>query len=71
MKRPSLKSNNWFYHQWQILTYSWLRSKQEDSKPIVAGIIFYLNELVPSTEDLIALKQDILNGCNDVEISDI
>lgn len=71
MKRPPLKSNNWFYHQWQILTYSWLRSKQEDSKPIVAGIIFYLNELVPSTEDLIALKQDILNGCNDVKISDI
>lgn len=69
MKRPALKSDNWLYHQWQILTYAWLRSKQEESKPILAGIIFYLNELVPSTEDLIAIKQDIDNNCSDVEIS--
>jgi len=70
MKRPPLESGNWLYHQWQLLTYAWLRSKQEDAKPIIGGIIFYLNELVPSTEDLIALKQDILNKTNDVEISD-
>ena len=68
MKRPSKGSNNWIYHQWQLLTYAWLRSKQSDSKPVVAGIIFYLNELVPSTEDLIAIKQDIKKGLNDVEI---
>lgn len=69
MKRPSLGSHNWKYHQWQLLTYAWLRQKQNDSKPIIAGIIFYLNELVPSTEDLIAIKQDIIAGDNDVKIN--
>lgn len=68
MKRPSLNSNNWKYHKWQILTYAWLRSKQKEAKPIVAGIIFYLNELVPSTEDLIAIKQDIKKGKSDVQL---
>ena len=70
MKRPSTKSNNWKYHKWQLLTYAWLRSKQNDSKPVIAGIIFYLNELVPSTEDLIAIKEDILNDSTDVKIED-
>ncbi|KZX17519.1 PD-(D/E)XK nuclease superfamily protein [Methanobrevibacter cuticularis] len=68
MKRPSVDSDNWNYHQWQLLTYAWLRSKQEDSKPIAAGIIFYLNELLPSTEDLIAIKEDINQNRTDVEI---
>ena len=58
MKRPSLDSPNWKHNEWQILTYSWLRSLQEDSKPIVGGIIFYLNELVPSTIDLISIQED-------------
>lgn len=69
MKRPSLNSENWKHHSWQILTYSWLRSMQEDAKPIVAGIIFYLNELVPSTEDIIAIQEDIQNENTDVKVS--
>jgi PD-(D/E)XK nuclease superfamily protein len=70
MKRPSFGSKNWIRHEWQLLTYAWLRSKQEDSKPIIAGIIFYLNELVPSTEDLIAIQQDIISNNNDVELDE-
>jgi len=70
MKRPPINSNNWIHHQWQLLTYAWLRSKINESKPIVAGIIFYLNELVPSTADLISIKEDIITGLNDVEISE-
>ena len=70
MKRPSIKDNTWNHHKWQILTYSWLKHKQEDSKPILCGIIFYLNELVPSYEDLRAIKQDIIKNENDVDISD-
>jgi CRISPR/Cas system-associated exonuclease Cas4 (RecB family) len=68
MKRPALNSNSWKHHSWQILTYAWLRSMQEDSKPIVAGIIFYLNELVPSIEDIISIQKDVLKGETDVEI---
>lgn len=68
MKRPPIHSNNWIHHKWQILTYSWLRSKQAESKPITAGIILYLNELVPSTEDILAIKNDILKDENDVKL---
>ena len=72
MKRPPVKTNDpkvedkWETHKQQILTYSWLRSKQEDSKPIVAGIIFYLNELVPSKEDLAMIKEELRDGLTDV-----
>jgi len=72
MKRPPVKvldskiEDKWENHKQQILTYSWLRSKQEDSKPIVAGIIFYLNELVPSKEDLVLIKDELNNDLTDI-----
>ena len=68
MKRPSIDSSNWKRHKWQILTYAWLRSLQAESKPVAAGIIFYLNELVPSTEDLIAIKNDIILDNSDIDL---
>ncbi len=72
MKRPPVVitdpkvEDKWVNHQQQILTYSWLRSQQIGEKPIVAGIIFYLNELVPSREDLILIKEEIKNELTDV-----
>ena len=72
MKRPPVKMKNpkaedkWENHKQQILTYSWLRSKQEDSKPILAGIIFYLNELVPSKEDLLLIQEELRDDLTDV-----
>lgn len=71
MKRPSLNTENWTHHEWQILTYAWLRSMQEDAKPVVGGIIFYLNELVPSTEDLLSIQEDYKSEepTTDVKIS--
>ncbi len=69
MKRPPVKSNKinnpWENHKQQILTYSWLRSQQENSKPIFAGIIFYLNELVPSKEDLLLIQEEISHDLTD------
>ena len=70
MKRPPIKvqkgEDKWEHHKQQILTYSWLRSKQEDAKTISAGIILYLNELVPSKEDLVLIKDEINDGLTDV-----
>lgn len=72
MKRPPIKvtdplsEDKWENHKQQILTYSWLRSKQEDAKDISAGIILYLNELVPSKEDLVLIKEEIRNNLTDV-----
>jgi CRISPR/Cas system-associated exonuclease Cas4 (RecB family) len=66
MKRPSLDEGTWDYHEWQILTYSMLRSKQPDSKRIIAGIIFYLNELELSEENMLELKSDVRNSSTDI-----
>ncbi|MBQ2653422.1 MAG: PD-(D/E)XK nuclease family protein [Methanobrevibacter sp.] len=76
MKRPPIKvtkphaENKWENHKQQILTYSWLRSKQENAKTISAGIILYLNELVPSKEDLALIKEEFINGLTDVPNED-
>lgn len=72
MKRPPIKvtkphaEDKWENHKQQILTYSWLRSKQDTAKTISAGIILYLNELVPSKEDLILIKDELINGLTDI-----
>ena len=71
MKRPPIEvknpksENKWESHKQQILTYSWLRSQQEDAKSIFAGIIFYLNELVPSKEDLLLIQEEMRNNLID------
>ena len=73
MKRPPIEvdnpksENTWENHKQQILTYSWLRSQQEDAKSIFAGIIFYLNELVPSKEDLLLIQDEMKNNLIDDE----
>ena len=75
MKRPPIKvskpkaEDKWEHHKQQILTYSWLRSKQEDAKTISAGIILYLNELVPSKEDLALIKEEINSDLTDVPLA--
>ncbi|MDR3062893.1 MAG: PD-(D/E)XK nuclease family protein [Methanobrevibacter sp.] len=59
MMRPKFNSKRWKEHEDQILTYSWLRSRLNNSKPIIAGIIFYINELLPSAIDLKYMKKNI------------
>lgn len=68
MGRPSLADpkRNWTYHEWQILTYAWLRSQQPEAKTVVAGIIFYLNELAPLKPDIKGLRESIEKGSTDV-----
>lgn len=66
MRRPSFSSGLWHHHEWQVLTYAWLRSQQSHSLPIVAGIIFYINELAPSQEDMEQLVVDVNNHQTDI-----
>lgn len=66
MTRPSNQDATWKHHEWQILTYSMLRSKQPDSKKIVAGIIFYLNELELSEDNMDELKHDVIKKSTDI-----
>ncbi|MDR0912347.1 MAG: PD-(D/E)XK nuclease family protein [Methanobrevibacter sp.] len=71
MKRPNKTNERWKEHESQILTYSWLRRHLNDDKPIIAGIIFYLNELVPSTKDLKEIRQDIIDNKIDKSVKNI
>jgi CRISPR/Cas system-associated exonuclease Cas4 (RecB family) len=66
MRRPITNSHIWFHHEWQLLTYAWLRSQQPQSRPIAAGIIFYLNELALSGEDTEELRDDVAGSLTDV-----
>ncbi|VVB92391.1 PD-(D/E)XK nuclease superfamily protein [uncultured archaeon] len=66
MRRPSNLADKWNYHEWQILTYAGLRKQQPQSKPIVAGILFYLNELIPSKTDIKLLKPEVVNNETDI-----
>ena len=57
MKRPEEKGSGlWDIYEWQVHTYASLR-KTLTSKPIIAGVLVYLNELVPTKTDFINLRQ--------------
>lgn len=71
-RRPALALNEqgapteWHYHEWQLLTYAGLRKHNPEAKPVIAGIIFYLNELYPSSEDLKQYQKDVQNQSTDI-----
>lgn len=66
MRRPSINDLTWKYHDWQILTYAWLRRQQPQSKNVIAGIIFYFNELALSQEDMRTLQNDVRDNRTDI-----
>lgn len=69
MRRPPSNdpnSHTWKYHEWQLLTYAWLRSRQLQSRRIVAGLVFYFNELNPIADDIVSLKRELAAGHTDV-----
>lgn len=60
MKRPTPSEEGegaglWEVYEWQVHTYAHLRSLLT-TKPIIAGVVVYLNELVPTKSDLVALQ---------------
>lgn len=56
----------WQQHDWQIQMYAWLRSRKPNAKPVIAGIVMYVNELLPSTTDVIGIRSQINAGRTDV-----
>jgi hypothetical protein len=45
-------STDWTKNEWQILTYKSLREMQATNSKVIAGIVFYLNEIYPSAADI-------------------
>ena len=71
MRRPPKELSKagpsyWDIYGWQVQTYAHLRSMHEDSLPVVAGVIVYLNELLPVRGDLARLRSEIRSKETDV-----
>lgn len=65
-RRPPTDHDYWKHGDWQLQMYAWLRSKQPGARPVVAGVLLYINELDPSSGDVQALQTDVKKGRTDV-----
>jgi len=68
MRRPNLTTQEWQDYERQILTYAWLRSQQPRTSPVIAGILLFLNELVPSREDIKELYREVKSSSPTTDI---
>lgn len=65
-RRPLTNEADWDLGNWQLQTYAWLRQRQDDALPVRAGILIYINELVPGSEEIRKLRRGISKGTTDV-----
>ena len=65
-RRPKTTHDYWTQGAWQVQTYAWLRSKQVNSRKVIAGVLLYINELFPSEDDMLLLKEEIKKAETDV-----
>jgi hypothetical protein len=56
----------WSVYGWQVKTYAHIRSKQPGSPHVALGVVIYLNELLPTWDDIEMLRQDIAHGTTDI-----
>jgi PD-(D/E)XK nuclease superfamily len=63
MKRPDIieaGAGLWEIYEWQVHTYASLR-RLLTTKPIIAGVLVYLNEFVPTKTDFLRLRKAMRN----------
>jgi len=65
-RRPNTTHEYWQQANWQVQTYAWLRARQPNSVPVAAGVLIYVNELVPVDSDLVELQKEIRESTTDV-----
>ena len=75
IERPEDGSELLRVYEWQLQTYAWLRSRQEDARPVRAGILLFLTEMHPPREVLEKLAGRVRlgerpEGATDEEIAD-
>ena len=65
-RRPATDHEYWKHGDWQLQMYAWLRSRQPGARPVVAGVLLYINELDPGGGDVQALQTDVKKHRTDV-----
>ncbi|MEW6573741.1 MAG: PD-(D/E)XK nuclease family protein [Bacillota bacterium] len=65
-RRPATNHPFWAQAEWQVQTYAWLRMRQPNALPVPAGVLIYVNELAPVSDDLQELQREIRQGTTDV-----
>ena len=72
MRRPALTSRRGRLglpiYEWQLQNYAHLRERQRSGVPVVAGVLVFLNELLPSTGDLQAWRTETSSNLTDVPL---
>jgi hypothetical protein len=66
MRRPALDDPSWHHQAWQVQMYAWLRRRQRPDRRVLAGVLLYLNELLPSETDLRHLARDVQQDQTDI-----
>ena len=66
MRRPAVSSEEWELYERQLQTYAWLRQQQPDARRVVAGLVIFVNELLPTVSDIMKLRSDITRSDTDV-----
>jgi CRISPR/Cas system-associated exonuclease Cas4 (RecB family) len=64
--RPATAEDYWQLGEWQVQTYAWLRQRQQLGYPVAAGILIYVNELAPSSDDVRRIRSAIQKGETDI-----
>jgi len=65
MRRPASNdpaNETWKHHEWQVLTYAWLRARQTGSLTVRGALLLYLNEISPGTEDMDQLHLEVVKS---------
>lgn len=67
-RRPRSGAASGYLRQYerQVQTYAWLRRQQPDALPVAAGVLIYINELLPGVQDMRLLRRHVEQGTEDV-----
>ncbi len=71
-RRPAISTGGggatdyWSVYGWQVKTYAHIREKQPGSRRVALGVVIYLNELLPTWDDLAKLRSDITDQITDI-----
>ena len=65
-RRPATEDPLWAQAEWQVQTYAWLRMRRLNALPVAAGVLIYINELSPVSDDLSELQHEVQRKATDV-----